>query len=170
MAIELATLEAAAARVKVTKSEVALEHARVLGLKTVFLCHSHADETFVRGFIQLLEEARWDAYVDWMDDAMPAKPDKTTATRIKSRIKQADYFMFLATPNSTASRWCPWEIGYADGVKPLTTIMIVQTRDSKGQNYGNEYLDLYRHVDVSKQGDLATWNPGQKQGHFVKSL
>jgi len=163
MAIELSTLTEAARRATTTRSTITLEEARASGRKTVFLCHSHGDETYVRGFVQLLRDAGWDAYVDWMDDAMPASPNRTTALRIQQRIRQSDFFMFLATPNSVASRWCPWEIGFADGVKPIDTIMVVQTR-SDGRSYGNEYLQLYRHVDFSAQGRLASWRPGEDKG------
>ena len=169
MAIELSTLTEAARRRTATRSTVTLEEARVTGRKTVFLCHSHADQTYVQGFVQLLQEEGWDAYVDWMDTSMPPSPNKTTALRIKRRIREADYFMLLATPNSMVSRWCPWEIGVADGVKPLETIMVVQT-SSGGTDYGNEYLALYRHVDFSKQGRLASWRPGENKGRRVAAL
>lgn len=136
----------------------------------MFLCHSHADRTYVVGFVQVLRDAGWNAYVDWMDDAMPPRPDRNTAMRIRNRIRQCDLFMFLATPNSTASRWCPWEIGFADGVKPLEAIMVVPTTDAQGRHYGNEYLDLYRHVDFSSDGDVATWAPGDANGVRVRFL
>lgn len=38
-----------------------------------------------------------------------------TPATIKQKIRDLTSFLFLATPNSIASRWCPWEIGYADG-------------------------------------------------------
>lgn len=173
MPISLSTLSAAALRASRTTAstrEIALESARQYGRKTVFLCHSHKDREYVVGLVELLRETGWDAYVDWLDDTMPTRPNRTTAQRIKTRIKQADYFMFLATQNSTASRWCPWEIGFADGVKLIDTILVVQTQDSLGNNYGNEYLDLYRKIDVSKQGPLAAWRPGEATGSYVNTL
>lgn len=173
MAISLSALTDAARRSRSTTAssrEIALESARAAGRKTAFLCHSHADREYVEGFVELLRESGWDIYVDWLDDTMPPHPNRTTADRIKKRIAQADYFLFLATPNSTASRWCPWEIGFADGVKHMDRIMVVQTSDWSGQNYGNEYLDLYRRVDVSRQGPLATWRPGEEQGLYLYSL
>lgn len=169
MAIELSTLTEAARRRTATRSTVTLEEARVAGRKTVFLCHSHGDQTYVRGFVQLLSEAGWDAYVDWMDDTMPPSPNKVTALRIKRRISQSDYFMFLATPNSVKSRWCPWEIGFADGVKSAEAIMVVQTK-SGGTTYGNEYLELYRRIDFGDKRKMGAWNPGERMGVEVASL
>lgn len=170
MAIQLATLSEASRRAAIRVAKSTITEARVAGRKTVFLCHSHKDEQYVRGLVQLLQEAGWTAYVDWMDETMPPRPNRTTAEKIKTRIKQVDYFMFLATPNSMVSRWCPWEIGYADGVKPIDTILLVQTRDAQGNNYGSEYLNLYRHVDISKQGNLAAWRPGEEAGTWVRAL
>lgn len=106
-----------------------VDDARRKGFKTAFLCHSHKDAALVNGIAALLRETGWNVYVDWMDAEMPSAPNIETAKKIKQKIQQANRFIFLATPNSTASRWCPWEIGYADGVKSLDDIFIVPTRD-----------------------------------------
>lgn len=90
--------------------------------------------------------------------------------KIKERIKQANLFLFLATKDSTASRWCPWEIGYADGVKSLSDIFIVPTRDDDGTSRGNEYLQLYKKIDLSAEGRLAGWEPGATRGVLVSGL
>ena len=86
MAIELSTLAEAARRTTATRSTVTIEEARTAGRKTVFLCHSHShshsDQTYVRGFVQLLRESGWDAYVDWMDGSMPASSNRTTASNM----------------------------------------------------------------------------------------
>lgn len=110
------------------------------GLKTAFLCHSHKDAEYVKGFIAKVREQGWMIYVDWQDNSMPDRPTAETADKIQARIKRLNLFLFLATPNSTSSRWCPWEIGYADGVKERSRIFVIQTQDDRGQIYGVEYL------------------------------
>ena len=70
-------------------------------LTTAFLCHSHQDRDLVQGLINLLTRAGWHVYVDWMDSSMPTKPNRTTADKIKKRIRELDYFLFLATSNSS---------------------------------------------------------------------
>jgi hypothetical protein len=114
----------------------------------------------------LLNEAGWDLYVDWADPQMPAKPDRVTAERIRERIRVTELFLFLATANSMASRWCPWEIGYADGVKPIDSIFVIPTA-AAGTTHGSEYLDLYRRIDVSKSGRLANWGPSGVNGSYA---
>ena len=39
---------------------------------------------------------------DWEDTAMPEKPTRETAEKIQKKIRDNDWFLFLATPNSTS--------------------------------------------------------------------
>ncbi len=110
----------------------------------------------------MLIEQGWDIYIDWQDQKMPERPDAETARRIKNAIVHANWFLFLATENSMSSRWCPWEIGYADGKKNLNNIVIVPTVDSSGRHHGNEYLQLYSRIDTTPNGALALYD---LQGH-----
>jgi hypothetical protein len=144
--------------------------ARSRGLKTAFICHSHQDRDLVLGLVAVLHRAGWVVYVDWLDATLPDRPNRETARRIKDRIRDANYFLFLATAASCTSRWCPWEIGYADGVKPIEAIMIIPTQDSRGYTHGNEYLDLYRRIDHAANGDIAAWGPGETSGVYVRNL
>ena len=48
-----------------------LSEASNRGAKTAFLCHSHKDADLVRGLVNLLAEAGFNAYVDWTDASMP---------------------------------------------------------------------------------------------------
>lgn len=159
MAIRSDTLRAAAQRTGRFAPRT-LTEARTMGVKTAFLCHSHRDADLARGLVHLLAEAGWSVYIDWEDSSMPDKPNRETAAKIQQRIKEHHYFLFLATSNSMASRWCPWEIGYADGQKPLGQILIVPTTDGSN-THGNEYLQLYKRVDLSSQGNVEVWEAGQ---------
>lgn len=118
----------------------------------------------------LLNENGWQVYVDWADASLPSSPNRETADRIKGRIAQMTFFLFLATPNSTSSRWCPWEIGYADAVKNYDAMFIIPTSDQSGAYYGNEYLQLYRSIDMAS-GGLAAWYPNQPHtGTYIRQL
>lgn len=126
-----------------------INEAKARHLRTAFLCHSHKDRDLALGLKTTIESQGGSLYIDWLDDDMPETPNKETAQRIKGKIVECDLFMFLATPNSMASRWCPWEIGYADGKKPTDALVIVPTKDDAGRYYGNEYLQLYRRLEPS---------------------
>jgi hypothetical protein len=147
-----------------------LIEAREVQARTVFLCHSHLDLDLVRGLVALLTETRWKVYVDWTDTEMPNAPDRATAMRLQQKIAALDLFLFLATPNSMSSRWCPWEIGYATGIKPIERIIVCPTSEGSITS-GSEYLQLYRRIDASDGGDLAVWQPGDHhKGVLVETL
>ncbi|HFG6878208.1 TPA: toll/interleukin-1 receptor domain-containing protein [Acinetobacter baumannii] len=138
--------------------------------KRAFLCHSHKDAEYITGFAQYLKEENIDVYIDWQDSTMPEKPNRETAEKIQRKIEQADYFFFLATPNAVQSRWCPWEIGYADGVKLYESIFIIPTIDRSGNFYGNEYLQLYQKIDITEQGVLAYSYPNSYNSKNMSTL
>lgn len=116
---------------------------------SVFLSHSHLDRDLVEGLILLLAtEAGMTIYVDWQDSTMPRITSGATADAIKGRIKELDRFVILATNNALRSRWVPWEIGVADCTKQRDDILIVPVADATGQFLGNEYLQLYQHLEL----------------------
>lgn len=160
--IDQSSILAYSSRAEVRKSERIVEEARQAGKQTAFLSHSHKDSTLAKGLQGFLQSKGWLVYIDWEDMSMPSKPNRETAQKIKDKIKRFDWFFYLATANSASSRWCPWEIGYADGVKDIDKIVIIPTRDSAGRNHGNEYLDLYRNVDVAQSGGYGLFYPNNR--------
>lgn len=146
----------------VQKSERIVEEATSLGKQTAFLSHSHKDSELAKGLQGFLQSKGWKVYIDWQDTSMPSKTNQETAGKIKTKIEQLDWFLYLATENSSASRWCPWEIGYADGVKDTDKIVIIPTRDSRGISHGNEYLDLYRQISTAEGGGYGLFKPNNK--------
>ncbi|HEX5239817.1 MAG TPA: toll/interleukin-1 receptor domain-containing protein, partial [Candidatus Limnocylindrales bacterium] len=148
------------ARQTVAKS---IREAKAEGSRTAFLCHSHHDKTLVQGLEVLFQDTGWNVYIDWQDPLMPSAPTVDTARRIRDKVAQADFFVVLATANALQSRWCPWEIGIADGLKPHDSILIIPTT-SGGVTTGNEYIELYRSIDFSTGGWLGVWPPGQTSG------
>jgi hypothetical protein len=113
---------------------------------SIFLSHSHKDKDLVRGFASILQYAN--IYIDWKDDTLPDEPNKETAKRIKERIKESDLFILLATDNALSSTWCSWEIGIADGIKGYEYILIVPVTDDSGNFRGNEYLQIYKRIEI----------------------
>lgn len=153
MTISQYELRSAATRNYTAKNQ----RSRGYGQKTGFLCHSHKDRDLALGLQQWLKEQGMDLYIDWQDASMPEPPDGTTAARIRTVIRGADVFLFLATHDSMSSRWCPWELGFADGVKNNDQIAVIATRDASGNYYGNEYLQLYRRIDQAAAGNALYW-------------
>jgi len=138
------------------------------GRQTAFLSHSHKDAELAKGVQGFLQAMGWDIYIDWQDTTMPEKPNRETADKIQEKIRNLDWFLFLGTQHSTASRWCPWEIGYADGVKPRNSIVVVPTADNHG-SYGSEYLELYRWVSAVDGGGTGCFRQGPRLGVYTSA-
>jgi hypothetical protein len=171
MAISLDELSSAATRSYRTRFSRSLSEARAQREATAFLSHSHQDKEYAKGLQVLLKEHGWDVYVDWEDAGMPDEPDRETAAAVQRKIVELDWFLFLATPNSVTSKWCPWEIGFADKAKGVDRILIVATTDRSGRYHGREYLQLYRQITTADGGGLAAFPAGRTTGGtFIRSL
>lgn len=136
---------------------------------TAFLCHSHLDRTLALGLQELLRQNGMDLYIDWQDSSMPDRPSAETASLLRRRIQACSWFIFLATSNSMTSRWCPWELGHADGIKQNERILLVPTHDGM-RTHGSEYLNLYRRVELANNGEVAAFPPNSPSGSYVKHL
>ena len=120
---------------------------------TVFLSHKHKDleeEKEATGVIEMLEDLGAKVYIDSMDNKMPKQTTGETAARIKEIIKYCDKFILLATVKAIESYWCNWELGIGDVHKFQNHIAILPIKE-KGeydcQYEGNEYLQIYPHID-----------------------
>lgn len=164
MPIRINDLRSAASRTSKIRLLKSINEALASNKQTAFLCHSHKDQDLAIGLQVMLVENGWDLYIDWQDHEMPEQPNEETAAKIKKKINDLDWFLFLATPNSSASRWCPWEIGIADTRKKHERIIIIPTTDSSGNWHGNEYLQLYNQIDLAQNGRLARFPSGQSSG------
>lgn len=137
---------------------------------TAFLSHSSLDRQLAYGLQQEFAAQGWYVYIDWQDPQMPEQASKRTADIIRIRIEQTDWLIYLATGNTQRSRWCPWEIGYADGVKPKEKIVIVPTIDAAGHTHGAEYLDLYPHIEMEPLGRYVLQGPGAARSQPINQL
>lgn len=134
------------------------------GIKTAFLCHSHKDRALVEKLIAYLAEKGITLYVDWLDHEMPPMPTRETAARIQAKIQDLDLFLYLATSNSSASKWCPWEIGYGDKAKGKEKLFVIPTKE--GQSVcGQEYLALYRSIQIDETHRLVEFDPALRRAN-----
>ncbi|PTO51367.1 toll/interleukin-1 receptor domain-containing protein [Vibrio splendidus] len=176
MTISSRELRAAAGRTRQFIVAKSLNEAISKRQQTAFLCHSHKDHLLAKGLQNLLNENGWEVYIDWLDEELPSSPDKETAAKIKEKIEQTDWFLFLATNHSTSSRWCPWEIGYADSVKSHEKIIMIPTLDDNGIWHGNEYLQLYKNIkdasnNIINKSGYAVFEPNTvKGGTWIEHL
>lgn len=148
---------------------------------TVFLSHKHKDLEELEeatGVIELLEDLGVKVYIDSMDNKMPEQTSGETASRIKDVIKYCNKFILLATEKAIESYWCNWELGIGDVHKFERNIAILPVKEKGQYNHqykGNEYLQIYPHIDYEdgtsryKTGEIITKGyyvakPRNKQG------
>lgn len=121
--------------------------------KKIFLSHSHKDADLVRAAIAFLLNQGYEIYVDWLDPEMPTVTSAKTASLIKTKIKDNDKFVVLLSSSAKDSKWVPWELGYADGVKSMSDIAILPIlRNTTDSFSGIEYMDLYPKIGVDVIG------------------
>lgn len=156
------------AQASTKRSADSVKEAKAANKQTAFLSHSHKDSRLAKSLQAFLQAQGWEIYIDWEDTSMPDSPTRETAEKIQTKIRSLDWFLFLGTQNSMKSRWCPWEIGFANGVKPIDNILIIATTDSAG-THGSEYLQLYRRIDPAQGGGFGAFNPNHT-GVMVKAL
>ena len=120
--------------------------------RRAFLSHSHLDQELALGLKRMFAKVGVGLYIDWLDLTMPAATNVETARKIQEAIRQSDYFLYLVTSNSSESIWCPWELGYADGMRTLQNkSYVVPTIGEDEVEYGKEYLGLYRVMDLYRE-------------------
>lgn len=115
---------------------------------STFLSHSSQDDELVVGAISVLENHGASVYLDKKDPLLPPYTSEQTADILKTRIKQTQKFVLLASDKSKDSRWVPWELGVADGFKGLGRIAIFPAVDNRGSTSWTswEYLGLYPRI------------------------
>lgn len=115
---------------------------------STFLSHSSKDDDLVAGAIRVLENHGAKVYVDEIDPEMPPYTTEKTAGLLKTRIRDTSRFVLLASKNSKESKWVPWELGIADGVKGTSKIALFPASDSSYDKAWAswEYLGLYDRI------------------------
>lgn len=115
----------------------------------VFLSHSSDDADAILGVKRIMEGSGLKVYVDWIDDAQLDRTKVTTGTAaiLRARMRASSSLVYVHSPNTTDSKWMPWELGYFDGFKPqfIWVLPLVVQYDSEYK--GQEYLGLYPTIE-----------------------
>ncbi|GAB1348082.1 hypothetical protein MASR1M107_02930 [Ignavibacteriales bacterium] len=137
---------------------------------TIFLSFSHKDLDLAVGLKNYLASLKLDLYLDLFDSDLSIHTNRDTARRIKNRIKNLNYFFLLLSNNSVLSRWVPWELGIADGNKGVDKIFIVPVEDSSGESYGNEYLQIYKRIEIATNREVGMFEPNKSEGISISDF
>lgn len=139
----------------------------------IFLSHSSLDKKLVLTLVDLFNEAGYSVYVDWIEDTQldRSNVNKDTAQTLRSRMNHSKGLAYVATSNSTNSKWCPWELGYFDGKKNSRCCILPIMESNTFQ--GREYLGLYPYIRYSKisgknKYDFWVYNQGTDEYVILK--
>ncbi len=110
----------------------------------MFISHSYLDRDAIEYLIELFDEAGYSVYVDWVNDKQLDRDFVTdeTARILKERLYMSKGLAYVSSHNIASSKWCPWELGLADGMKGKACIFPIL--ESKRTDFkGMEFLGLY---------------------------
>ncbi len=136
----------------------------------VFLSHSSDDQELVLGVMKLLQDQGLTVYVDWVvDDLLDRNSvNKNTANTLRDRMKHANAMIYIATDNSTYSKWMPWELGFFDGYKPDHIAILPVLGDEDYKFEGREYLTLYPLVSRDTLNGVTDFVVGDDDTSRIK--
>ncbi len=102
-----------------------------------------------------------------MDDSLPEKPNTETAAILRSRIQKSDKFILMATPNSSDSKWIPWELGLGDGFVNYENVAILPITQYSSSWEEQEYYSIYGYIEKvdstnNLRNDYAIFYPNKK--------
>lgn len=118
----------------------------------LFVSHSYLDKSLILSLVELFNEAGHSVYVDWINDSTldRNKVDQKTAELLRTRMDECKGLAYIATSNIVNSKWCPWELGYADGSKNGRCAVLPILKTESNTYKGQEYLGLYPYIDYEK--------------------
>jgi hypothetical protein len=135
----------------------------------VFLSHKHDEFPVLQDVIGFLNSEGIDIYVDWLDEEMPAYANGRTAIRLKEKIKAANKFILIATPNAINSKWCNWELGLGDAAKYIENIALFPINRTFQNFSGAEYLRIYPYIEFKDGSDNYLSGATISKGYYVST-
>ena len=126
----------------------------------LFISHSSLDKQLVLTLVDLFNDAGYSVYVDWLYDKQLDRSLVTqeTAQTIRCRVIQSSGLSYISTQNATSSKWCPWELGIADGTSK-GRVCICPVLDYESKTFvGQEYLGLYPYLVYEKTDNTGKYN------------
>ena len=121
--------------------------------KQIFLSYRRKDSQYVRPIVEILKKLGAKIYIDYLDESLPEKPNTETAAILRSRIQKSDKFILMATPNSSESKWIPWELGLGDGFLNYSNVAIMPITRYSDSWDEQEYYSIYGYIRKANSTD-----------------
>jgi hypothetical protein len=106
--------------------------------------------------------------VDWITDPKfdRTKVNTSTAAHLRVRMRQCKMLVYVHSENSTLSKWCPWELGYFDGLRGGNVFIFPVARESKYGFAGQEYLGLYPYLTQASDSGKVLLREANDYGYI----
>lgn len=117
----------------------------------IFISHSYLDKIEIDALYYIFEECGYSVFIDWKQEELQDRNQitKEVANKLKRYMKNCKCLLYVSTKNSSNSKWCPWELGFVDGLKDRVAILPI-LKEPVVNYKGQEYLGIYPYVDYEK--------------------
>lgn len=153
------------------RAETILKESRDSSLSTfdVFLSHSIIDAELVLGAKIELESQGLTVYVDWICDLLLDRTRVTAATadHLRKRMRQCNMLVYVHSLNAALSKWCPWELGFFDGLRGGNVFIMPVVSGTQHTFDGQEYLGLYPYLEPAA-ASANIWIQKVEGASFIK--
>ena len=126
----------------------------------LFISHSYRDKDHIIALRHFFKRAGFSVYIDWIDDPTLDRTNVTSATAelIKKRLEQCRGLAYIDSYNIPTSKWCPWELGIADGLLGKVCILPITQYDTF-EYREREYLGLYPYLEMGRDNRQLCISP-----------
>lgn len=115
----------------------------------LFLSYNHKDIVLAKAVYHELINQGISVYADFIDPTFKTIVDKTTALILCDRLADCKALAYIHTANASNSKWCPWEIGLASGLRDFKCLIISAIERDDNEFIRQEYLLLYPFTSYS---------------------
>lgn len=146
-----------------SQRRVFFENRQIYSSKTkydIFLSHSYLDKNLVYTLVYLFNKSNYSVYVDWMVDTQldRSQVNKETSEILRMRMDSSKGLAYIATSNTSHSKWCPWELGYEDAKTGSRCAILPVLETTSSIFKGQEYLSLYPYLEYEKIKDSSEYD------------
>ncbi len=120
----------------------------------IFISYSSNDKKYAILTKNLLEkmnvtaDKKYTVYIDLEDTALdPTAVSEDTAKRLESAIDKSAAIIYIHSEKSNISKWCPWELGIAQGKKKPIAILELYSDEKLLKKQA--YLEMYPTLTYS---------------------
>lgn len=93
----------------------------------------------------------FNVYIDLEDNVLnPKNVNIETAKRLEKIISKSKSILYIHSQNSERSVWCPWELGYGDGINSKISVLEIYVDKT---SYKQVYINMYNCFEIKKCKD-----------------